>query len=179
MLPFCIRTMFHPSPCLLSPASRNELAESREVSRGAPARWHQESRAESGAGAAVELGQQPFITWDNCNKLNLRVLLLLALRESRYRMLEKGHSKMGDLSGAGLLGRISCDPPALWFSQLSHSNRLKQSPSSSTHQGIAVPTTRVFLLVFVTETARCCQNCCTWAESTGGQDERRDGAPLP
>lgn len=26
-------------------------------------------------------------------------------------MLEKGHSKMSDLSGAGLLGRISCHPP--------------------------------------------------------------------
>lgn len=62
-------------------------------------------------------------------------------------MLEKGHSKMGDLSGPGFLGRISCHPSALWLFQLSRSNRLRESPSSSTQQGIAVPMTLFFLLV--------------------------------
>lgn len=79
-------------------------------------------------------------------------------------MQEKGHSKMGDLSGAGLLGRISCRPPALWLFHVSHRNQLKESPSSSSsssHHGIAVPVTLVSSAGIMTETARCYQNCCT------------------
>lgn len=92
--------------------------------------------ADSSPGSGGELKQRQLIKCNPCNRRNLRVLFPWAPRDTprnrRGGLEKRAQQEDGDSSGARLLGKISCCPPALPLSQSSHSNQLKKSSTTNT-----------------------------------------------